>query len=46
MKLYFARHGQTDANANMISGQSISELNEPLNQLGIEQAKELAEDDY
>lgn len=43
MKLYFARHGQTDANANMSGGQSIAELDEPLNQVGIEQAKELAE---
>lgn len=43
MKLYFARHGQTDANASMVNGQSISELDGPLNQLGIQQANELAE---
>jgi broad specificity phosphatase PhoE len=43
MKLYFARHGQTDANAKMVSGQSIAELDEPLNQLGVQQANELAE---
>lgn len=43
MKLYFARHGQTDANANMTGGQSIAELDDPLNSLGIQQANELAE---
>ena len=43
MQLYFARHGETDANANMISGKPISELDEPLNAVGIQQAKELAE---
>ena len=43
MKLYFARHGQTDANANMAGGGAIAELDAPLNQLGIQQAKELAE---
>lgn len=44
MKLYFARHGQTNANANMVNGQSIAELDEPLNVEGIRQAKELAEE--
>lgn len=43
MKLYFARHGRTDANAHMVGGGSIAELDAPLNQLGIQQAKELAE---
>lgn len=43
MKLYFARHGQTNANATMTSGQSIAELDEPLNENGIAQAEELAE---
>lgn len=43
MNLYFARHGQTNANANMIGGQHISELDESLNQVGIQQAKDLAE---
>jgi broad specificity phosphatase PhoE len=44
MKLYFARHGQTNANANMTNGQSITELDEPLNEEGIRQAKELADE--
>src|SRR5690606_30756536 len=43
MKIYFVRHGQTDANANMQSGQTIEELDEPLNETGEKQAKELAE---
>lgn len=43
MKLYFARHGQTDANANMTNGQSIAELDEPLNEAGRAQAEELAQ---
>ena len=43
MKLFFVRHGQTDANARMVGGQFIQELDEPLNQIGIEQANELAE---
>ena len=41
MKIYFVRHGQTDANANNVAmGQG---LDIPLNAKGIEQAKELAE---
>jgi alpha-ribazole phosphatase len=40
MKLYFVRHGQTDTNANNASDTS---TDEPLNQLGIQQAKQLAE---
>ena len=40
MKLYFVRHGQTDANG---SSKSVSELDEPLNDVGIDQAKELAD---
>lgn len=43
MKIYFVRHGQTDANANMQSGQTIEELDEPLNDTGKKQAEELAE---
>lgn len=40
MKLYFARHGRTDANANSpISG----EIDEPLNSEGTIQANDLAE---
>lgn len=43
MRLYFIRHGQTNANANMTNGKSITELDEPLNDTGITQAQELAE---
>jgi len=43
MKLYFVRHGETDASAKMLGGQFISELDEPLNALGIQQANDLAE---
>lgn len=43
MKLYFARHGQTNANASMTNGQSIAELDEPLNKTGVNQANELAD---
>lgn len=39
MKLYFVRHGQTDENLNM-SGNPKDDV--PLNQLGIQQAKDLA----
>lgn len=39
MKLYFARHGQTDENVNM-AGSPADDA--PLNQLGIQQAKNLA----
>ena len=39
MKLYFARHGQTDENVNM-AGNPSDDV--PLNQLGIQQAKNLA----
>ena len=42
MKIYFVRHGQTNANANMQSGQTIEELDEPLNTTGEQQAEELA----
>lgn len=42
MKIYFVRHGQTNANANMQSGQTIEELDEPLNDIGIQQAEDLA----
>jgi probable phosphoglycerate mutase len=43
MKLYFVRHGQTNANTNMTNGQYISELDESLNDTGVSQANELAE---
>ena len=42
MKLYFARHGQTDANANGVALTSSEFLDGSLNQLGTQQAKELA----
>lgn len=42
MKLYFARHGQTDGNAS--NGRASTVYDEPLNQKGIEQAEELAEE--
>lgn len=44
MKLYFVRHGQTNANVSMTNGQSIAEFDEPLNQKGIQQAERLAKD--
>jgi len=41
MKIYFVRHGQTDANAgNIAMGQG---LNVPLNETGLKQAETLAE---
>lgn len=39
MKLYFVRHGQTDANSQ---GTSNFSTDEPLNQLGAQQAQQLA----
>ncbi len=44
MKLYFVRHGQTDANVTTASGQSVLELDEPLNETGAKQATELAKE--
>lgn len=43
MKLYFARHGHTDANPNTIPSEANGEIDEPLNSLGIQQANDLAE---
>jgi uncharacterized phosphatase len=43
MKLYFARHGQTDSNAGIMNGQTVITGDEPINTLGIQQANELAE---
>lgn len=43
MKLYFARHGHTDANASSPISQINGEIDEPLNYDGIQQANELAE---
>lgn len=42
MKLYFARHGQTDGNAS--NGKAAAAYDEPLNHKGIEQAEALAEE--
>lgn len=42
MKLYFARHGQTDSNAQAVN-QPTAGNDEPLNEAGIQQASELAE---
>lgn len=43
MKLYFARHGHTDANANSPISPVNGEIDEPLNQDGVQQANDLAE---
>jgi len=43
MKLYFARHGDTDANANSPIDPTSGEIDEPLNKEGALQANELAE---
>lgn len=43
MKIYFVRHGQTDANVAMTNGQSAKELDVPLNITGKEQAENLSE---
>lgn len=44
MKLYFARHGDTDANANSPISLATGEIDEPLNAKGIAQANGLAEE--
>ena len=41
MKLYFVRHGQTDTNSN---GANNLSTDEPLNQLGVQQAEQLAKE--
>jgi broad specificity phosphatase PhoE len=43
MKLYFARHGSTDANQDSIINETNGEIDEHLNQKGISQANDLAE---
>ena len=43
MKLYFARHGHTDANANSAISQIYGEIDESLNEEGVQQANGLAE---
>jgi broad specificity phosphatase PhoE len=43
MVLYFVRHGQTDSNARMGSGQSCQKLDdEPFNSTGIKESEDLA----
>ncbi|MEI6053783.1 MAG: histidine phosphatase family protein [Candidatus Saccharibacteria bacterium] len=42
MKIYFVRHGQTDTNTAMRDGQTVEELNAPLNVTGREQAETLS----
>lgn len=42
MKLYFARHGQTNSNAQAVNQPTVGN-DEPLNEIGIQQASELAE---
>lgn len=44
MRLYFARHGQTNANVDTLNGKMIAELDLPLNENGIEQSKVLADE--
>jgi len=43
MKLYFARHGHTDANPDSIPDPIRGEVDEPLNEVGTQQAYNLAE---
>lgn len=43
MKLYFARHGHTDAGVNSPISPISGEIDEPLNQEGVRQAEDLAE---
>lgn len=43
MKLYFVRHGQTNANADAAK-RDITERNQYLNEKGVEQARNLAQD--
>ncbi|HEX6462510.1 MAG TPA: histidine phosphatase family protein [Candidatus Saccharimonadales bacterium] len=42
MKLYFARHGQTNSNVQAVNQPTVGS-DEPLNEIGIQQANELAE---
>lgn len=44
MRLYFARHGQTNANVDTLNGKIISELDLPLNENGIKQSNALADE--
>jgi broad specificity phosphatase PhoE len=44
MKLYFVRHGQTDSNVGMSTGEPYADHDEALNKQGVKQANELAEE--
>lgn len=44
MKLYFVRHGHTDASTDSKPSTDGGEIDEPLNAVGIQQAKDLAEE--
>ena len=44
MKLYFVRHGQTDANVKTTNGEASLDLDDPLNEMGMTQASMLAKD--
>lgn len=44
MKLYFARHGQTPSNVGIDGRQRATTTDEPLTDIGIAQAKQLAEE--
>ena len=44
MKLYFARHGDTDANEHTLPDPTFGVVNESLNSLGVQQATKLAEE--
>jgi broad specificity phosphatase PhoE len=39
MKLYFARHGDTDANTESLPDPKREVVNEPLNELGMKRAR-------
>ena len=43
MKIIFVRHGETDTNLLEKQGKAILENDAPLNERGLEQAKEVAE---
>lgn len=44
MRLYFVRHGSTDANPSSVPDPTTGEVNEPLNKQGISQANRLAQE--
>ncbi len=43
MSIYFVRHGQTETNLKMMNGEVIGENDAPLNETGLKQAVETAE---